>query len=341
MTPPAPPSPPTPVLPPSPLSPPPPVPLAPPSPPGAPPPPPGHIYRFEFDQARGEDADAFQLAEIKLYDASGTLIPIVDATSPGANPANQGPAAAIDGDTSTKWVDTSFAPGSNNAVIALWVPAGSVMASYEFITGNDHPKRDPIGWTIQGFSLDDPSSMTVLTDVDNYPSTPTGRFASTGLLSLILPPYPPVSPPPPPPAPESPAPPSTPPKPSPPPPSPPKPPPPPPGLMLTFTFNSVRGSPSTSELQIAELMIYDSEGAAIPIVEAFSSSTAPYPQQGVASVHDGDNSTKFVDAAFGLNGVQSTLTVMLPANSEIASYEFITANDNADRDPTSWVLESA
>ena len=87
-------------------------------------------------------------------------------------------------------------------------------------------------------------------------------------------------------------------------------------------------------------MFCDSEGAAIPIVEAFSSSTAPYPQQGVASVHDGDNSTKFVDAAFGLNGVQSTLTVMLPANSEIASYEFITANDNADRDPTSWVLES-
>ena len=52
---------------------------------------------------------------------------------------------------------------------------------------------------------------------------------------------------------------------------------------------------------------------------------------------DGDTSTKWYDGDFAANG-GSTLRLTLPAAAQVVTYEFTTANDRPQRDPTSWTF---
>ena len=102
----------------------------------------------------------------------------------------------------------------------------------------------------------------------------------------------------------------------------------------------MRGGASTSVLQLAEVQVFDRRGTAIPIngIHSVSHTPSEYAQQGVESLFDGDPTTKWVDAGFGTDRSVS-LELYLPAGSLVTSYAFTTANDNSDRDPSSWTVD--
>ena len=86
----------------------------------------------------------------------------------------------------------------------------------------------------------------------------------------------------------------------------------------------------------AEWMFYDSSGAPIPIISAVSTSP-PGPPQSAAAIYDGDSGTKWTSSFNANSGL--TLTFELPSGSEPMSYAYITANDDANRDPSGWTID--
>ena len=289
-----------------------PPPMTPPLPPSPPPAPPGEVFMFNFSAVRGPANDTLQLAEIELYDANDNLISVtrtVAKTTPGAV-TKQSPTAVVDG-TDVKWVDAGF---TGTSMVGMMVPAGSELSYYKFKTGNDQAPRDPISWKV--FKLDlfgnigEGANFTLLQTVTNY-DPPTERNAYYPTFYMSAPPSPPSPPPLPPPS-----------------------SPPPPASLFEILFTGVKGTGQTT-MQIAELKLYNTAGHQINVSGITTNAPFHNKNQMADAAIDGSYTTKFSDASF--NGT-TILTCFLPAGTEVQTYEVITANDNPDRDPTSWVV---
>ena len=247
-------------------------PPGPPSPPSHPPilpappsPPTGDTYQFVFTSVRG-GITTLSLSEIRFFDADGQEIPIESASNPGGLAGNvqETPAAAIDGDLGTKWLDVNF---YNSTVLWLNVSQPTHIVQYELFTtaapqfGGEQANlaRDPTGWE---FGILRGGGLEVLSSVVGA-AAPTARSTSYGRFWTILPPPSPPATPPPPSLPPLPSLPPSFPSPPQPPPSPPNPPLPPTGSVYQFVFSSVRGSsytPPTKALSLSEIRLYDANG---------------------------------------------------------------------------------
>ena len=120
-------------------------------------------------------------------------------------------------------------------------------------------------------------------------------------------------------------------------PFPPSPPPSPPiARVWEFQFTDVKTRAGADGVQLAEIYLYSSSGAIIPIVAATNPGWVSLnSDQGAGKVHDGDRSTRWVDGSILVYGA-STLQLELAAPSWVASYELITASSTDKRDPISW-----
>ena len=65
-------------------------------------------FRFVTTQTRDPASKELQLAQLILYDENGLLIPLCNAKNLfGSNPSNEEPSRLIDGNKSTKWLDSN------------------------------------------------------------------------------------------------------------------------------------------------------------------------------------------------------------------------------------------
>jgi len=92
-----------------------------------------------------------QLAEIRLYEG-GRRLSIASAVAIGGDgPADLGAARAVDGNYNTKWADAAVLHGDGNAsILELRLHAPARVTSYELVSADDQPSRDPASWTLWG-----------------------------------------------------------------------------------------------------------------------------------------------------------------------------------------------
>jgi hypothetical protein len=106
-------------------------------------------FKFNLDPAGDHSGLRFwdccvQLSEIALYDHDETYIADATCTNPGGNtPAAESPTNAcnnLDG----KWLDF------NRQDLVMDFGVAVTVASYDWMTANDEPSRDPIKWMLEG-----------------------------------------------------------------------------------------------------------------------------------------------------------------------------------------------
>jgi hypothetical protein len=105
-----------------------------------------------------------QLAEFEFYDADGVkLVPVGITNVGGSNTltAVEGASRAIDGLTSTKWLDANRQP----LVFDLGA-APKAFTSYRMVTGNDAPERDAARWLLEGST--DGQAWTLVDNVSSF-----------------------------------------------------------------------------------------------------------------------------------------------------------------------------
>lgn len=100
----------------------------------------------------------YDLNEFGAYQNFGELILETEGAASGHPPgtctsgqvpysANEGPAAAADGNAGTKWC---VEPKGKEVVWQIELPAAEALNSYTFTSGNDEPERDPQQWRLEG-----------------------------------------------------------------------------------------------------------------------------------------------------------------------------------------------
>jgi hypothetical protein len=127
--------------------------------------------RWVITRSKGESL--IQATELVLL-AGVTPLPNLGApatgivvTNPGGlNPdpdlyALEGPEQCYDGNPTTKWLDFNFsaAPGAGpvgeggtydgESILVIAFPDPVTFTRYQWVTGNDEPRRDPISWRIE------------------------------------------------------------------------------------------------------------------------------------------------------------------------------------------------
>ena len=305
-----------------------PSPPAPPAPPPSPPAPPNspmhESCHFTVRSTRG--ASMTQIGELTFYDQSGSKIDVASISSECEPITGESAYEAVDGSAYTKWLCSPFAYpvpdapkcdddclSSSNGICSNGGPGAEysscdfgtdctdcgarnytaptltidfvgrhVVHTYELTTADDEPDRDPTSWTLACVEPD--GSHSEVSVVDGV-VPPTDRYTNYGATSLF--PFPP-SPPPAPPAP-------------PPPSLPPTPPRDPPGVTkheaCHLTVRAVRGGGSI--MQLAELTVFDSAGAPLPVFSA--ASACEYGWDKATDGVDSDDSTKWVCAPYAYN----------------------------------------
>lgn len=134
-------------------------------------------FRFTQTQLRAP-ANSIQLAEFQFIKSGSPLsLTGVTVTNPGGNfPGGEPPAALIDGNVGSKWLDF------NKQAVVFQFPDGPdgdtnpdpvTIDSYNFATANDATERDPVSWIFEG-SLDG-VNWDLIDLRTNYPTT-TARF---------------------------------------------------------------------------------------------------------------------------------------------------------------------
>ena len=302
-------------------------------PPPSPQSPPGITYQLYITRARGGNSgpsSIIQLTEVKLFDSSGAAI-LLTGESPGVSPASgQQASSAVDGLTTTKWVDTAFG-ATGSSTLTMYAPAGVSAVSYQLTTGNDNEERDPISWVMRQIGTS--GSTTVLDTVVGI-SAPADRRADYSMryFDAFKPPSPPSAPPIP-----SPLPPLSPPRPPPsiPPYSPDAAP-----TVIQFTFTDVRGPLQGfgDGVHLSGVSLFGESHALLPIASVDNiGGDNPNGQSAanLATPFTFASPTKWFDLAFDTNG-ESILRVTLASSATVRYYSFRTSNDPYRRDPTSW-----
>ncbi len=140
-------------------------------------------YRFAVDAPRS-DTFCMQLSEIQLLDENGSRISsgytiAYDSTTKDSYGdifgSDETPECAVDGDTSTKWLD--WRAGLNQSAATrsvVWLDFcfanPTAVYGYRWYTANDAPSRTPVSWTFSA-SDDGGVTWTVLDKVEDYDTT--------------------------------------------------------------------------------------------------------------------------------------------------------------------------
>ena len=140
-------------------------------------------YRFAVDAPRS-DTFCMQLSEIQLLDENGSRISsgytlAYDSTTKDSYGdifgSDETPECAVDGDTSTKWLD--WRAGLNQSAATrsvVWLDFcfanPTAVYGYRWYTANDAPSRTPVSWTFSA-SDDGGATWTVLDKVEGYDTT--------------------------------------------------------------------------------------------------------------------------------------------------------------------------
>ena len=114
-------------------------------------------FKFEFTGARSQPPPngALQFGELTLFASPEGASPVaVDpawSTNPDGSNALFLPRAAVDGDASTKVVDSNFVSNGEKSTIILSLRYNATMVrGYEVYTSDDQPGSDPVEWTLWG-----------------------------------------------------------------------------------------------------------------------------------------------------------------------------------------------
>ena len=100
----------------------------------------------------------------------------VTVAIPDSYPANEGPSNAIDGDTSTKYLNF----GKNNAGFDVTPGTGpAIVNGLQFTSANDSPERDPTTFTLEGWD----GTSFVLVAEGSIPAF-TSRLQTTAALGF-------------------------------------------------------------------------------------------------------------------------------------------------------------
>jgi hypothetical protein len=239
-----------------------------------------------------------------LLDASAISLPIdTDGiVSSSGYPGGENPGLALDGNTNTKYLNF----GGPGAGIIIPGAASSVVQSLQITTANDAPERDPVTFNL--FGTNDPiTSADNSTGVaENWQLISSGSFAQDDTRFTALPVVDFAN-----------------------------------GLAFTsyrITFPELRGGPL---FQAAEIGLFDGAGATgnrivgSPALATHQGPASRTPgAEGVANVLDGDSATKYLN--FGKDN--TGLIVTPAATGNVFAMVITTANDAAERDPTSYIL---
>ncbi len=137
-------------------------------------------YRFTPTKLRnGAGANSVQLAEFEFLKEGSSVIPgdTPLVSNPGGNnPQNEAPANLVDRDVETKWLDF------NKGAVVFDFGDSMQIDAYGFTTADDAAERDPVSWTLEG--SDDAQAWHLL-DTQADHATPTARGAETGPFSAI------------------------------------------------------------------------------------------------------------------------------------------------------------
>ena len=118
-------------------------------------------FRFHISRTKSNN-DMMQLSEIELYSGWTKISPSsieYDTTSYSGYenfPSGEAPGYAVDGSTSTKWLDRRGGNGRSedaraNCYIDLVYNEPFALTRYRWYTANDEQSRDPFSWEVLGF----------------------------------------------------------------------------------------------------------------------------------------------------------------------------------------------
>ncbi len=325
----------------------------------------GKFFRLTIRRSNGGNgADAtnynMQASEFQLYDADGTmqnlnLEPVAEGMlatrlgegqfscelqyQPGAATGKQGEGVykLFDNDTNTKWYCNDLINGavSGYHVITMRLKnSAKPIAAYNFFTANDHVRRSPTEWTLEGsrngvdWELLDARYFAPHTAFDNrnnfnHDSTKYKPFNKGVNYQFETVPKPTFA-----------------------------------GKFIRFTFKKTAGN---TLLQLSELVIHDVLGRNIAkgLAEAANDTAAASLEPGSFSAADNyynggktegpkflfdDNlQTKLCNGS--VNGDAANyryITIRLPEDAlPAAGYVFVTANDSLNRSPSDWEVEGS
>eukprot|EP01052_Picozoa_sp_SAG31_P014901 SAG31_NODE_942_length_10853_cov_24.620420_1_plen_1141_part_10 len=152
-------------------------------------------FKFNLDPASDNTglrnwgvANSVQLAEMDFYSVSGTMLEVASVENPGGNnPGNGRPANVINGAhalhecleegndcSNLKWLDF------NRGDIVVTFAEPTVVGSYNWMTANNAPARDPTKWTLE--ASNDGSDWAVVDEANANDAfdPPQDRYTWTG-----------------------------------------------------------------------------------------------------------------------------------------------------------------
>ena len=145
-------------------------------------------YQFyKFDLISVREGITVQITELDMYGRNGNRIVPVTATAvePSRSPSGEQPTAAINGlanlvrcrgNCDHKWLDFE------GADLIVHFAAPTAITSYDWMTANDGPARDPIMWTLQGSSTETGPWTDIDTTYQSQPfTTPFDADVATGM----------------------------------------------------------------------------------------------------------------------------------------------------------------
>eukprot|EP00326_Haptolina_ericina_P032065 CAMPEP_0181233414 /NCGR_PEP_ID=MMETSP1096-20121128/36322_1 /TAXON_ID=156174 ORGANISM="Chrysochromulina ericina, Strain CCMP281" /NCGR_SAMPLE_ID=MMETSP1096 /ASSEMBLY_ACC=CAM_ASM_000453 /LENGTH=429 /DNA_ID=CAMNT_0023327911 /DNA_START=44 /DNA_END=1330 /DNA_ORIENTATION=+ len=268
---------------------------------------------FNFTRRRSGTNDvSLQLSRLVLYDARGSVVAVTSESCPLCDsPASQRVEKLFDGDFSTKWTDRNFGTVQQVEGCASFtvVPLG-IVTSYELFSADNPPGHGPVHWTVGGqtvcgewLTLDDrtlPSSDYLSVSRRSSYGTPYS-LQRTGAVDPADCAF---------------------------------------STSFRFEFSEVRDGASATGVQLGGLTLHTDAGAPPAIVIAASNpggSAADSDAEGASKLIDGDSTTAWYDGNLSPSG-SSTIELTLANATRIASYEFVTASGDAERDPASWTF---
>ena len=149
-------------------------------------------FRFHISRTKSNN-DMMQLSEIELYSGWTKISPSsieYDTTSYSGYenfPSGEAPGYAVDGSTSTKWLDRRGGNGRSedaraNCYIDMVYEDAFALTRYRWYTANDEQGRDPYSWEVLGY--DEDAGAWVTLDAKVNENTTEVRCALAGTWEI-------------------------------------------------------------------------------------------------------------------------------------------------------------
>lgn len=137
----------------------------------------GRYVRFRQIALRDPAVTMIQLAEFRFFNNGAAVVPVAVSNPGGNSPAAEQPSNLIDGNNTTKWLDFNRAP------VVFDFGGTASFNSYQFVTANDTPGRDPVRWLLE--VSDDLDQWTLVDNLGDFDvHVPQARFTESSVFPL-------------------------------------------------------------------------------------------------------------------------------------------------------------